>query len=73
MKGLGFKNSGDEWHLIIAIHDGVDGLILCVIDIQVYDLIHPCLFLICHNWFDDSPQNVLSKFFYNYVDFYSSG
>jgi hypothetical protein len=48
-------------------------LILCVIDIQVYDLIHPCLFLICHNWFDDSPQNVLSKFFYNYVDFYSSG
>jgi hypothetical protein len=42
MKGLGFKSSGDEWHLIIAIHDGVDGLIFCVINTQVYDLIHPC-------------------------------
>ncbi len=33
---------GDEWHLIITIHDGVGGLILCVIDTQVYDLTHPC-------------------------------
>jgi hypothetical protein len=33
---------GDEWHLITVIHDGVDGLILCVIDTQVYDLTHPC-------------------------------
>jgi hypothetical protein len=29
---------GDEWHVITTIHDGVDGLILCVIDIQIYDL-----------------------------------
>jgi hypothetical protein len=42
MKGLRFKSSGDEWHVIIAIHDGVDDLILCVIEIQVYDLTHPC-------------------------------
>jgi hypothetical protein len=42
MNGLGFRNSGDEWHLITIIHDGANGLILCVIDIQVYDLIHPC-------------------------------
>jgi hypothetical protein len=42
MKGLRFKSSGDEWHLIIAIHDGVDGLILCVNDTQVYNPTHPC-------------------------------
>jgi hypothetical protein len=33
---------GDEWHLITIIHDGVDGLILCVIDTQVYDLTRFC-------------------------------
>ncbi len=42
MNGLGFRNSGDEWHLIITIHDGANGLILCVIDTQVYDLTHLC-------------------------------
>ncbi len=33
---------GDEWHVITTIHDGVDGLIFCVIDTQFYDFIHPC-------------------------------
>jgi hypothetical protein len=42
MKDLVFRSNGNEWHLIIAINDGIDGLILCVINIQVYDLTHPC-------------------------------
>jgi hypothetical protein len=50
MKGLGFRSSGDEWHLITAMHDGADGLILCVIDTEVYDHSSlPCLFLVGQN------------------------
>jgi len=36
---------GDEWQLIIVIHDGVHGLILSVIDTQVYDLTR--LYYVC--------------------------
>jgi hypothetical protein len=71
MKGLGFRISGDEWHLITAIHNGVNGLIFCVIDIQVYDFTHPFGWLELIRWF--SNQNDLWRLLCNHVDFYSSG
>jgi hypothetical protein len=61
MKGLGFKSSGDEWHLITTIHDGANGLILCVIETQVYDLIHPCH--VCF-WLAKSDLMAFLKMFY---------
>jgi hypothetical protein len=42
MNCLKSRISGNEWHLITTIHDGANGMIFCVIDTQVYDLIHPC-------------------------------
>jgi hypothetical protein len=51
MKGSGFRSSGDEWHLITAIHDGADGLILCVIDTQVIDTHVAAFYVIACNEF----------------------
>lgn len=47
-------------HLIIVVHDGLDGSIVCVINIQVYDLNH--IYHVCF-WLAKIDSMALFKVF----------